>query len=356
MVELTLNPGRTKQLSRLCSAMANAVVESLKSLVEQPLAITQGSFELVGSDRITADLPGQAIVVRGDLDKDYAGRTLRFLLDARDATALAGFMMMNSEEDIAKKRTAGKIDAEDLEAFGDVGNVLCAGVDGILRESLGPVIGLKLRDHGVVDAEGDPGELLGVEQFLVFSFGFKVGGFDEGRTMILMDLESAEAWNGGSLLDDGHPPEEGDPVGADGEENLEDIPAAEIRGKLACYLCDKSLVDTLRKSCRRVGLELDRHPTCEVPNPAAHKNDVVVLDIPIGEERRFEWCKRIKQYDSGVKVVVLIHHPSKKRVLQGFMTKADIILGWPITEPVLSDKLNQLLDPPQSDDADPDAD
>ncbi|MHC5064182.1 MAG: hypothetical protein ACYTG5_09430 [Planctomycetota bacterium] len=352
MAELTFTPGKTKQLSKLCSAMTNAIVESLKSLVDQPLALTQGSLEVTSAEQITSSITKQSIVVRADLDKDYEGRTLRFVFAGQEATALAGFMMMSSEEDIQEKRKPGQVDAEDLEAFGDVSNVLCAGVDGVLRENFGSTVGLKLHDHGLIDPSADPDALLGSEQFLAFTYGFKVGGFEESQAMILMDLESAEAWNEGSLFDDGTDDHAAGDTANDDLPSLEDIPSREIRGKLACYLCDTSLIETLRMSCRRVGLELDRHPTCEVPNPAAHKKDVVLMDVPIGEERRFEWCKRIKQYDPGVMVVVLIHHPSKKRVLQGFMTKADIILGWPVDETVLSAKLNQLLDPPQSDDAD----
>ncbi len=356
MAELTFNPGKTKQLGKLCGSMTNAIVESLKSLIDQPFALTPGSFEVLSGEQITASLPHQAVVVRADLDKDFEGRTLRFVLASQEATALAGFMMMNSAEDIQKKRSLGQIDAEDLEAFGDVSKVLCAGVDGVLRESFGSVVGLTCHDHGLVDSTGDPEGSLGSEQLLVYTYGFKVGGFEESQAMILIDLESAESWNEGGLFDDGSQALGSEESASENQASLEDIPIREIRGKLACYLCDTRLVDTLRRSCRRVGLELDRHPTCEVPNPAAHQKDVVVLDIPIGEERRFEWCKRIKEYDPTVMVVVLIHHPSKKRVLQGFMTKADVILGWPVEETVLSAKLNYLLDPPQPDEADLDED
>ena len=99
----------------------------------------------------------------------------------------------------------------------------------------------------------------------------------------------------------------------------------------------------VRLSCRRVGLEVARHGRGEIPNPAAHRNEIVVLDVPPGEERRFDWCRRIKDLSETTQVVVLLHHPSRQRVTQAFLSRADAILGYPCDEPQLSQKLDQLL-------------
>lgn len=359
MAEQTLILKKTKKLKKLFSAMANAIVETLKSLIDQPLSITSGALELTDGETITSNLSGHAVVVRGALDKDFAGSTLRFLFDAKDATAVASFMMMTPSDVIDEKRKAGTLEGEDMEAFGEVGNVLCSGVDGILRDSIGSTIGLRVQDHGLVKPGLDSDGFLGEEQFLAFTYKFKVGSYPETDTKILVDLETAETWNGGPILDEevsDHqtPAEAQKPITDEGEEpeSLDSIPAHEIRGKMACYVIDNLLLETIRKSCRRVGLELDRHTVSEVPNPSAHKGDVVLLDIPIGEEKRFEYCKRMKEFGSEIKVAVLIHHPSKKRILQGFMAKADIILGWPVDEGVLSAKLNSLLAEPVPDETD----
>lgn len=99
----------------------------------------------------------------------------------------------------------------------------------------------------------------------------------------------------------------------------------------------------LRRSCRRVGLELRRHGRGEIPNPAAHKNEIVLLDVPPGEDRRFDWCRRIKEISDSTKVVLLILHPSRQRVTQAFLSKADVILGFPCDEQQLSQKLASLV-------------
>ncbi len=117
---------------------------------------------------------------------------------------------------------------------------------------------------------------------------------------------------------------------------------------LATYVVDQEVMHTVRKACRKVGLALDRHPRSAIPNPAAHRGQFVLMDVPAGEERRFEWCKRLTEDDTDIKTVLLIHQASRSRVLQGFMAKATIILGWPLAEPELSQKLAALLDPDPS--------
>ena len=175
--------------------------------------------------------------------------------------------------------------------------------------------------------------------------------------MIAIDVDTATRWNGGPL----EPVEEsaGSAVGLrPDEDGLESIPAAPIRGTLAAYTIQGEVFRLLRRSCRRVGLELRRHGRGEIPNPAAHRNEIVLLDVPNGEERRFDWCRRIKDLSETTKVVLLIQHPSRQRVTQAFLSRADAILGFPCPEAQLSQKLAQLIpdepdepeDPPENED------
>ena len=99
----------------------------------------------------------------------------------------------------------------------------------------------------------------------------------------------------------------------------------------------------LRRSCRRVGLELSRHGRGEIPNPAAHRKQVVVIEVPPGDDRRFDWCRRIKELSDSTSVVLLIRHPSRQRVTQAFLSKADVILGFPCEDMQLAQKLEQVI-------------
>ena len=75
---------------------------------------------------------------------------------------------------------------------------------------------------------------------------------------------------------------------------------------------------------------------------------IVLIDVPPGEERRFEWCKRVKELSDTTKVALLLHHPSRQRVTQAFLSRADIILGFPCEEQQLSAKLRQVMAPAPS--------
>ena len=69
----------------------------------------------------------------------------------------------------------------------------------------------------------------------------------------------------------------------------------------------------------------------------------MLIEIPLGEDKRFEWAKRIKLHQPEIPVVLLIHEPSRARVVQGFMTKSDVIVAWPSREEHLIAKVAPLL-------------
>ncbi len=344
-------PGSDKKLKKLLAAMANATVDTLKSLIDKPVELKPGSIEATDSDSIVSSLSGQVAVIRGAFDKDYTGKTLRFVLEATDATAMAALMMMTPEEVIHDRRKLGTLEGEDLEAFGEVGNVLCSGVDSILRDKIGNTIGLRVQDHGVVKPGLDDDELLGDEPLIRYGFSLTIDEFPTTEGAFLLDVETAEKLNDGPLIntegdsDDDDENAGGDQENADPqEEAFEDIPAAEIRGKLSCYLADNEVYDVVRRCCRRVGLKLSRHGTTEVPNPSAHKDSYVIIDVSQTEQRRFDWCKRLKLNEPTATVILLIHQPSRSQVMLGFMAKADIILGFPISEKALSQKISETMD------------
>jgi len=80
---------------------------------------------------------------------------------------------------------------------------------------------------------------------------------------------------------------------------------------------------------------------------AGVRNEIVVLEVPASEDRRFDWCRRIKDLSDSTPVVLLLRHPSRQRVTQAFLSRADAILGFPCEEPQLSQKLDTLV-PPQA--------
>lgn len=353
MSTTTLSQGTGKELRRLFAKLAESIRETLGSLVGRELTAQSVEISISDAESLQSGLGRSHAVVRGALDKDYAGKTLCTLIDVADACTMAGLLMLTPENVIEQRRQAGKLDGEDKEAFGELANVLCSGISTTLRADITNV-DIRLQDHGVLSPGSDPLAMLPAGPLVVCKVKLRVDGYPEGHAFVVVDRPTAEAWNKG-VLDDAPAPAAApaaapNPPAADGartgEEDVEDIPAAPIRGVLHAYLASSELLRVLRRSCRRIGLDLRRHGRAEVPNPAAHRGEIVLMDVPAGEERRIDWGKRLKDYPGGTtKVVLLLHRPSRARVTHAFRSQADVILGLPVDEPQLSAKFNSLLEP-----------
>ncbi|HEB54610.1 MAG TPA: hypothetical protein ENI87_15280 [bacterium] len=335
------------ELRNLLESVAGTIDETLSSLVGKDIKVTCKDVTAPMPAELLADLKGNCAVARGAMDKDYADRSMLALFEMPDAIAMAGLLMMTPEDVVAKRREGSELEGEDVEAFGELGNVLFSGFSNVLREKI-QNCDVRMHDHGKVEPNKDEDGLLGDARLVVCSFEMKVGDYPPSTGRIAIDFETAEKWNGGpiELSEDagGSPPAPDDAALAHGDDDgLTTIPKAPIRGTLAAFLVLGDVYRLLRRSCRRVGLELNRHGRGEIPNPAAHRHQIVLMDVPPGEDRRFDWCRRLKELSETTKVVVLIHHPSRQRVTQAFLSKADAILGYPCEEQHLSQKLEALV-------------
>jgi len=380
VADAVIIPGTDRALRKLFAGVTNAFEETLRSIIDRELNARVADLGYLEVDEFLDRLESPMAVIRGGLDKDFAGKTLYIAMPMAEAITIAGLMMMTPDETLATKRKSGQLDGEDLEAFGEVGNMLCSAADGVLRDSVSKPIGARLQDTGQIRPGVDAQGVLGSDPLLFCRFRLKVGDHPEVTGYVLIDRDTATEWNdgvpllgeprdgheGGEASDDHDDAEGGSGDGAraaeaaarqrllPGEDAFDDIPEAEIRGRLAAYLHQPEVYDVIRRAARRVGLEIERHSRAEIPNPAAHRDQIIVLDVPPGEDRRFDWCRRLKGYSGkSLCVLLVIQHPSKSRVLQGFMAKADAIVGWPLRERDLSQKLTALMErldmPPTSD-------
>lgn len=341
MSDSTVKTGSAKELQRLCAMLTSTIGEGLGSLVGRELVARPGDVELHACDAFVRALPRSFVVARGAMEKSAAGKTLQVLIEVPDAVAMGGLLMMTAEETLVERRAKGDFTSEDAASFGELGNVIFAGFGNVLRDNVGN-IEVKFQDQTTAKADSDPG-VLGAGQVVAFPFRLKLGEYPESLGYLVIDQATAEAWNKGPLA-------AGDPAPAKPvtgtrveDDGLEAIPAAPIRGTLAAFVMQPEVFRLLRRSCRRVGLEMRRHGRGEIPNPAAHRNEIVLMDVPPGEDRRFDWCRRIKELSTTTKVVLLIHHPSRQRVTQAFLSRADAILGFPCEEAQLSQKLGTMI-------------
>lgn len=343
MTATTLKQGTDTELRSLLGTAVATIGETLSSLVGRDIEVTSGELHLQEVDAIVAGLPRTVAAARGAMDKGYAGKSLLTLIELPDAIAMAGLLMMTPDDVISERRKSKQLEGEDIEAFGELGNLLYSGFSNVLREKVDN-FDLRMQDHGLVEPGKDSEGILGTGTLVTFGFRMKVGEFPESQGLIAIDTDTAERWNQGPLeASSSEVKDAGIDVAARSEDaSFDNISAAPICGVLSAFVIQNDVFRTLRLSCRRVGLEIRRHGRGEIPNPAAHRNQIVLLDVPPGEERRFDWCHRIKELSESTKVVLLIHHASRARVTQAFLSRADAILGFPCDEQQLSQKLEQL--------------
>jgi hypothetical protein len=336
-----LEPGAATELRRLLDRLLAAAGETLGSLIARELLARPADLALTDADSIVAGLQRPSVVVRAALPGEPVGRSVCLLLEARDAAALAGLLLMTPEETIRQRRAADALAGDDVAAFGEISGVLCSSLGGVLREAAS---GAELQFQDVVPvAPGAQPDVLPGGQLVAARLQLRVGGFEDGAASLVLERATADAWNK-SPVDPNSPI--GDDDGRDGaQDDLDDIPAAPVRGVLNAYLAAGDAASVLRRSCRRVGLDLRRHGRAEVPNPAAHRGEVVLMDVPAGQYRQFDWCKRIKEFAAATRVVLLLNHPSRARVTHAFLSNADVIVGLPVEEEQLSLKLKALLGP-----------
>lgn len=344
-----LKQGTETELRTLLEKAIDSIGETLSSLVGRDIQVDRGEVSIQEPADLLATLPRSCCIARGAMDKGYSGHSMLTVLEVPDAVAMSGLLMMTPEDVIAERRQADTLEGEDIEAFGELGNVLYSGFSNVLRERVTD-FDVRMQDQGHVEPGKDTDDLLGTGKLVTMSFKMKVGEYPESLGLLVIDLETAERWNGAPIEVVGAAPETGSAARPE-DEAFDNIPAAPIRGSLAAYVIQTDVLRLLRLSCRRVGLEIARHGRGEIPNPAAHRNEIVVLDVPPGEDRRFDWCRRIKDLSETTKVMLLLHHPSRPRVTQAFLSRADAILGFPCEEPQLSQKLEQLIQEPEAEPA-----
>jgi len=347
MAATAIKEGTDTELRSLLTSVVGTISETLSSLVGRDIEVKPGEMLVHDVPSLLASLPGATAVARGAMDKDFAGKSMLTMIGVPDAVSMSGLLMMTPDDVIAQRREAGTLEGEDVEAFGELGNVLFSGYSNLLRDKI-KNFDVRMQDQGVVQADSEAPEILGTDRMVTFGFTMRVDQNPESIGLVGIDIETAEIWNQSPIQttdasDDDNASDT--KLGIKGEDDdLESIPAAPIRGTLAAFVIQPDVYRTLRRSCRRVGLEISRHGRGEIPNPSAHRNQIVLLDVPPSEDRRFNWCRRIKDLSKTTKVVLLIHHASRSRVTQAFLSQADAILGFPCDDQQLAEKLTHILD------------
>lgn len=330
MAEASSNHGLMPLLDACCAALQ----EALRSLTGRRVDVARGALTVPSPAEAAASCVRPTTIVTAALDGTDAGASLVLALDTGEAVTLAGSMLMTPDQSIAERRALGVLEGADAEAFAEISTAVCTALGGVL----GPRVGSGLRSLGATSVA--PGTAtaddFGTAPLVRLALAVQVQGFSASQTSLFVPRATAERWNGGPIV-----LTERDPGDDDG-------PAAPIRGRIAAFLCDPQTSATLRRSCRRVGLEVDKRPRGEVPNPAVYKDALVLIEIGPGEDRRFDWIRRLKAFEASTRVVVVLAVPSRQSVLHAARAGADVVVGHPLDVRLLAQKLEQLLDPAPS--------
>lgn len=342
----TIIEGSDKALSRLVQTALQAVSENLGSLIGKPISLEIGELTFLNTDMFVSDRKGEFVLLSGDLEKDYQG-TVHADMGLTEAITLSSYMMMVPDDVVEQNRITEAFPEDAQETFGEVGNILFSSLDEALRSQAPGDVSIRVKDQERYRLPGRSPESFTEGPFVQYPFTCKIAEHPEALGALLLPLEAAEKINGEPL----NFGEEVATLRAQAlrqleqgpEDEIEDIEPAPIQARLTTYVQDNTLLKKIRKSCRRVGLELEKRPKTEVPNPSAHQDKIVLIEIGRGDLKRFEWCRRLKE-SGQIRVVIMLMDPTDYHVVLAFKAGADLIMGWPIHERRLSSKLASFFE------------
>ncbi len=272
---------------------------------------------------------GKLARIRCHITKSLAGH-IELYWPIPAAISLTQVYRGTAADVVIQKREALAWSDEDEATFEEIAVLLNASVQEALQSVFGKGVEVQLDGKEVI--EGLEASLDDEVRYAV-PFAFLSDSLPADTAVLALPLLEAERIEGTSIDFD-------DP---DEDEYFDDFEPAEIRGALAGFVHSPDLVRTLRRSCRRVGLTFDKRPKSEVPNPAFFADTVVVLEIGVGDHRRYEWCRRLKR-TAGTGIVLLVHDPTRAAVARAFRCGADAILGVKSRERDISDKLAAIVE------------
>lgn len=275
-------------------------------------------------------------VMRGALEQPVAGGEVLFGFDPAGAVTLAAGVMSTPRSVLQQQLEEGLPEWYD-EALAEIGNVLCSGVNRVLRRRLDTAVGLRFRDSASVRPGFDQFDILGQGEKVIFDYVLQIEDHPKSHACVILDAEVAEIWNGGVPACDQAGSMPATPPATD--HGLRPSGLAPDARRLSALIVGGDTASIVQACAARLGLEFSSRTGSDVSSPAARHGDLVVIEIPVGEDKRFEWARRIKEQFDGIVVVLLIHEPSRARVIQGCMTMADTVVAWPSMEPQLFEKL-----------------
>jgi hypothetical protein len=314
-------------------AALDSMEENFIALVDKPVVLKSRAAGSLPRDQVLAALAEEATpCMVGAVGKSYAGKVL-LLVNLADSITCACYLGMIPEDVTKDRRKEGSCSEEDMESFGEVGNILFSAVDEVFRAKLAKPVSFRLESALLVEPGGNAEELLSGEDYYAHRLEIKIGEFPEGECLLIMPYELGESMNQGPLRAGGE---------EKGEEFDEDLPE-EIDGELSVFAHQGSTHKLARAAADRLGMKVDIRPPGTVPNPSKLKGKFVLIEIPEEGEQYFQWCSRLKKTGGDTAVVAALEWPTKRSVLMAYKAGVDQILGLPSDPGDLARRLGRIV-------------
>jgi hypothetical protein len=330
----TRNTGQGPLRSRL-GAIDEAGATALGALAGRSVRIERGELLIRTGDELLAHIVQPLLLLRHRIVG--ARGEIGYLLGRREAITFACVGETGiGDEELLRRRLSARLEPGDLDGLEDVAWLLAERGDRVMRRLTGGRCGLAFEAIDALTPETCARLLPATREHAVMRLRMLLEQIPPTDFVAVADPKACD------LLDAEQPADELAP--ARDEEPGPAEPRAEPGGiALHTFLLDDPSVEAARRCSQRLGLDLRRHPGHTAPNPSTIRDGIVLIDVPPGFDQRFDWSRRIKDARPGIAVAILVHHPTRSRVLRAFEARADIVLGWPTDPLELAIRLRKLV-------------
>lgn len=320
---------RTDQLAARLATITTAGATTLADLAGRAVRVETDSFATRTGEQLLERVAEPILMLRAEVTGQHG--SIGFLVGRRDAITWACLARPNApDHDVLRRRHAAVLERRDVDALHDVGWLLGDRGDRVLRQMTGERAGLAFREVAALTPQSRAQLLPPSREHGVLALRIAFAGLPPTELTVIADPAACDVLDTGDHALRAVPAERA-------------VPAAQPKGPMVrAFLDGASTFPAVLAACGRLGVELEGHAATTAPNPSAIRDGIVVLELPPGERQHLEWCARLKQASPEVQVAMLVHQPTRARVLQAFEARADAVIAWPAEPLEIAIRLRNL--------------
>lgn len=339
-------------LKEMIDAALSQTGEESSMLLGQALAI--GESDTINTNKISMfDGMEDAIFVASiETREEYPGQ-FYMIFSLRDAILLSGLLLGIPLPRISEKRKLAILEADDIDAFGEIMNQVIGSFNSVFKPKLPNKIHLKLiapkKFVPGVDELSDE-EPIPNDDYVLFRAQMNMDNIEMDRLDILMPLSLAHLIEPPSAEPEPAPAAEGDaaPAGSEGADENEVAAEKTTAGKTILLLEDDELLrEHVKKSLCAVGFNVVDAPLKADIQDICVKNDAMVAVIGVAdtEDRELALCIKINalRQESPMPIIMCAPQWTRTCVLKALKYGARDIVLKPYDADELVTKVTRFL-------------